>query len=190
MKSMKLTSALTVAMIAGGIGFSSISANAAPQNQNSTGEVTFIPGNLTLDAVPDFDFGQQQITAQDKNYNAQSASEVQVTDLRGSSAGWELTVNATQLESNGKALTGSQINLTNGVGTNNNGETVTFSNSVLVPSTEVKVMSAAQNNGNGISKGTWQATDVTLHVPGTTTKAAGQYTATLTWTLKDVPTAP
>lgn len=53
--------------------------------------MTFTAGDLTLDKVPSFDFGTQQITTQDQDYDAQVQSKVQVTDLRGSSSGWTLT---------------------------------------------------------------------------------------------------
>lgn len=189
MKSMKLTSALTVAMIAGGIGFSSISADAV-ENQTSTGKVTFTPGELTLDKVPSFDFGTQQITTQPKDYDAQEQSKVQVTDLRGSSAGWTLTVTAGKLKTTSmKELVGAEIRLHSGqTSDNNNGETVIIPDTIyLIPEQSEKVMNAAAGNGNGVTTGTWQSSDVKLFVPGTTTKSAEQYTADLTWTLTDAP---
>ena len=186
MKLVKVVNALTVAMIAGGIGFSSISADAvAPQN--STGKVTFTAGDLTLDKVPSFDFGTQQITTQDRDYDAQAQSEVQVTDLRGSSVGWTLTVTAGKLKAGMKELAGAQVSLTNGTVVNTSNETVTASDTTLTPEQSVKVMNAAAGNGNGVTTGTWQTTGVKLHVPGTSTKSAEQYTANLTWTLTDAP---
>ncbi|MBO1103943.1 WxL domain-containing protein [Enterococcus faecalis] len=188
MKSMKLTSALTVAMIAGGIGFSSISADAVAPQQ-TTGKVTFTPGELTLDKVPSFDFGTQQITTQTKDYDAQEQSKVQVTDLRGSSAGWTLTVTAGKLKTTSmKELVGTQIVLQTGQASNNNGEAVIIPDTIyLNPEQSEKVMNATAGNGNGVSTGTWQSSDVKLFVPGTTTKSAEQYTADLTWTLTDAP---
>ena len=186
MKSMKVAGALTVAMIVGGIGFSSISADAvAPQN--STGKVTFTAGDLTLDKVPSFDFGTQQITTQDQDYDAQAQSEVQVTVLRGSSAGWTLTVTAGKLKAGVKELTGAQVSLASGVVANSSNETVTASDTTLTPEQSVKVMNAAAGNGNGVTTGTWQTTGVKLHVPGASAKSAEQYTADLTWTLTDAP---
>lgn len=189
MKSMKLTSSLTVAMIAGGIGFSSISADAAPQNQNSTGKVTFTAGDLTLDQVPDFNFGAQEIKATTETYGAQDESKVQVTDLRGSSAGWNLTVTAGKLKTASmKELVGAQVTLHSGQANNDNGETVTVTDGILTPDSAVKVLDAANGQGNGVSTGTWAAnTGVTLEVPGTSAKSAEQYTADLTWTLTDAP---
>ncbi|MEQ6114264.1 WxL domain-containing protein [Enterococcus faecalis] len=90
MKSMKLTSALTVVMIAGVVGFSLIYADAVAPQQ-TIGKATFTAGDLTLDKVPSFDFGTQQITTQDQDYDSQAQSEVQMTDLCDSSSGWTLT---------------------------------------------------------------------------------------------------
>lgn len=190
MKSIKLASALTVAVVAGTVGLSSISANAATAPQTSTGKVTFTAGDLTLDQVPSFDFGTQQIKVQDQDYNAQAQSEVKVTDLRGSSAGWTVTVTAGKLKAGAKELKGAQVSLANGVTTNTNNETITAPNATLTPDQSVKVMNAAAGNGNGETTGTWQNTDVQLHVPGASTKSAEQYTADLTWTLTDAPVAP
>lgn len=186
MKSMKVEKIFIVAMIVGGSGFSSISADAvAPKN--SIGKVTFTAGDLTLDKVPSFDFGSQKITIQDQDYNAQEKSEVQVTDLRGSSVGWTLTVTAGKLKAGMKELTGSQVSLANGSVVNTNNETVTVLNTTLTPNQAVKVMEATVGNGNGVTIGNWKKTDVNLHVPGSSEKSVAQYTADLTWTLADAP---
>lgn len=190
MVSKKLTSvAVAMAVIAGGIGISSISVHAATQNQNSTGKVTFTEGELTLDQVPNFDFGSQQIKSTTETYGTQSESKVQVTDLRGSSQGWNLTVTAGKLKTSSmEELAGAQVTLHSGVSANNNGETVNVTNGVLTPESAVKVLDAASGHGNGVSTGTWAAnTGVTLEVPGTSTKKAAQYTADLIWTLTDAP---
>lgn len=190
MKSMKLASALTVVAVAGTVGLSTISAHAATTPQNSTGKVTFTAGDLTLDKVPNFDFGTQQIKAQDQNYNAQAQSEVKVTDLRGSSAGWTLTVTAGKLKNGAKELVGAQVSLANGTVANTSNETVTATDTTLTPEQSVKVMNAAAGNGNGVTTGTWQTAGVKLHVPGASAKSAVQYTSDLTWTLTDAPVAP
>ncbi|EOB3445462.1 WxL domain-containing protein [Enterococcus faecalis] len=188
MKSMKLTSALTVAMIAGGIGFSSISANAV-ENQTSTGKVTFTAGALTLDAVPTLDFGDQAITTADQVYNAKSESVATVTDLRGSSAGWNLTVKQeTQLKTaQSEELQGAQLKLASGTLETESNDTATVSNGTLVPTVALKVLDASAGQGNGTFSAKWATTGATLDVPGSTTKLAKAYTADLTWTLTDAP---
>lgn len=189
MKAIKLIGALTLTLAAGGMGLFSPSVNAATVDKSSQGEVTFTPGTLTLDQVPNFDFGTQNISAENQTYGAQDESVIKVTDLRGSSAGWNLTVTATNLKtSTNKVLNGAQITLNGGSTTNTSNETVTATDGVLTPNTAVKVLDAASGQGNGVSVGTWgQTTGVTLDVPGTAAKSAEQYTADLTWTLTDAP---
>ncbi|HAQ0508468.1 TPA: WxL domain-containing protein [Enterococcus faecium] len=189
MKLLKLPTVLTIAAVAGGIGLSSTSVSAATQDKSSQGEVTFTAGALTLEQVPSFDFGNQSISAEDQTYGAQSESVVRVTDLRGTSAGWNLTVTATDLKMDpSTVLTGAQIKLSNGNATNTSNETVTATNGVLTPNSAVKVLDAASGEGNGVSTGTWaQTTGVTLDVPGSTSKSVGKYSADLTWTLTDAP---
>lgn len=189
MKLLKLPTVLTIVAVAGGIGLSSTSVSAATQDESSEGEVTFTAGALTLDQVPSFDFGNQNISAETQTYGAQSESVVKVTDLRGTSAGWNLTVTATDLKMGPSTfLTGAQITLSNGSTTNTSNETVTATNGVLTPNSAVRVLDAANGAGNGVSTGTWaQTTGVTLEVPGSTSKSVGKYSADLTWTLTDAP---
>ena len=190
----KSMSAFALALVAGGAlattATTPVSAAVQSSPSNTTGKVTFTAGDLTLNQVPDFDFGTQNILPTDQTYTATANGVTKITDLRGDGKGWELTVTATELTANGKTLENAQISLENGVATNANGETVTATNAVLVPNTAAKVFSAATNNGNGESTLTWDKANAKLFVPGASTKSAAQYTATLTWTLADAPTAP
>ncbi|MBO1103944.1 WxL domain-containing protein [Enterococcus faecalis] len=188
MKSVKLTNVLTVAVVVGGIGFSSTSVYAVDP-QVTTGKVTFTPGDLTLDKVPNFDFGQQPISTQDKLYGTTTKSEVQITDLRGTSTGWGLTVKSTKLAASGKELKGAQISFKGGKASNSNTEAINVvDESTLIPETATKIVFAEAGSGNGISKIAWDESGVRLFVPGSSTKSAEQYTADLTWTLTDAPT--
>lgn len=190
MKKTKIAKTLMVMGFIGFIGFSSDSAFAASENQNSTGEVTFTAGDITLDEVPNFNFGQQQISTVNKDYDAQQQSKIQVTDLRGSSAGWNLTVTADKLTAGSKELDGAQVSLANGAIVNSSNETINAADVTLTPTQAVKVMDAATNSGNGVTTGTWTPTDVKLFVPGSSTKSATKYSANLTWTLTDAPLIP
>jgi hypothetical protein len=188
MKPMKLASALIAAAIAGTFGISSITANAAME-QKTTGKVTFTAGDLTLDKVPNFDFGQQPISTENKLYGTTTESEVQITDLRGTSKGWGLTVKSTKLTASGKELKGAQISFKGGKASNSNTETINVEDlSTLIPETAVKVVFAEGGSGSGISTITWDKSGVRLYVPGSSTKSSEQYTADLTWTLTDTPT--
>lgn len=193
MKSLNLksTSALALALIAGGV-----VATATPVSADqTTGTVQFTAGNLefgdgTGQTVPSFDFGIKAITTQDETYNTTAAGILAVTDLRGSSAGWKVTVaQQDQLKTvNNDVLTGASLTLAAGTVTNTNGEDPANTAITLTPDgSSVEVLKAEAGKGNGISKLTWGTDKAKLFVPGSTTKKAAQYTANLEWTLLDSP---
>ena len=191
---LKSMSALALTLVAGGAltitATTPVAAAVQSSSSSTTGKVKFTAGDLTLDKVPEFDFGTQQISTTDQNYAATAEGVTKITDLRGDGKGWELTVTATELKAGAKTLENAQMSLENGTTANTNGETVTANNAVLVPNKAAKVFSAAATNGNGESTLTWDKANAKLFVPGKSTKSAEEYTATLTWTLADAPTAP
>lgn len=189
--SLKSTSALALALIAGGV-----VATATPVSADqTTGTVEFTAGNLefgdgTGQTVPSFDFGINAITTQDETYNTTAEGILAVTDLRGSNAGWKVSVTQKdQLKANAGAdvLTGAVLTLKAGAVTNTNSELPTNNDVTLVPGVASEVLKAEAGKGNGISKLTWGTDKAKLFVPGSTTKKAAQYTATLEWTLSDSP---
>lgn len=180
------------------------------------------PGPLSIDFASSLDFGVNKISSKDEIYYANpqlyseegktSANYVQVTDNRGSSAGWTLQVRQDEQFANATAkyseLKGAQITI-------NNSETVSNAIGVtkptvptavvLIPGSAVTVMSAAENAGDGTwislfgktelkaevqadgsSKDVEKNTSVQLAVPGSTPKSAVEYRSTLTWILSDV----
>ena len=195
MKSLNLksTSALALALIAGGV---VVTVTATPVSADqTTGTVQFTAGNLefgdgTGQTVPSFDFGLNAITTQDKTYNTTAEGTLAVTDLRGGNAGWKASViQKDQLKANAGAdeLTGAVLTLKAGTVTNTNNELPTTNDVALVPGVSSEVLKAEAGKGNGISKLTWGTDKAKLFVPGSTTKKAAQYTATLEWTLSDSP---
>lgn len=186
----KSTSAVALALIAGGV-----VATATPVSADqTTGTVEFTAGNLefgdgTGQTVPSFDFGINAITTQDVTYNATAEGTLAVTDLRGSNAGWKVSVTQKdQLKTtNNDELTGAQLTLDAGAVTNTNNELPTNNDVTLAPGVASEVLKAEVGKGNGISKLTWGTDKAKLFVPGSTTKKAAQYTATLEWTLSDTP---
>lgn len=186
----KSTSAVALALIAGGV-----VATATPVSADqTTGTVEFTAGNLefgdgTGQTVPSFDFGINAITTQDVTYNATAEGTLAVTDLRGSNAGWKVSVTQKdQLKTtNNDELTGAQLTLDAGAVTNTNNELPTNNDVTLAPGVASEVLKAEVGKGNGISKLTWGTDKAKLFVPGSTTKKATQYTATLEWTLSDSP---
>lgn len=190
--SLKSTSALALALIAGGV---VATATATPVSADqTTGTVQFTAGNLefgdgTGQTVPSFDFGQQDITAKNKTYDAVTAGTLKVSDLRGTGEGWKVTVTqqAQLATTTGAELTGAVLKLNNATTSNSSNETVAFHAGDLTPGTASLVFDAQVNNGNGTSTLAFAdgTTDVQLEVPGSTAKKSEAYKAELVWTLTD-----
>lgn len=174
------------------------------------------PGPLSLDYASSLNFGKQKIKSSDEVYfaKAQVVSDkdgvdptprevplyAQVTDNRGTQAGWSLSVKQNgQFKAGDKTLTGAKIEFINA-------EIATISES-LVPSVlktsfdltadgtgaAQNIMAAKANQGAGTfiyrfgNKDT-KASSVKLSVPGKTLKMKDvNYNTTLTWSLNDVP---
>lgn len=172
------------------------------------------PGPLSIDFASSFNFGDNKITSKDEIYYAglqkykdkdtdqelrEGPNYVQVTDNRGTLAGWTLKVKQTkQFETDDShKLDGAKITLTNG-----NINTVSES----APATAVKeiaidkmdadflVMSAKKDAGAGTFLTRWGNEDlakskesVKLFVPGKAVKKKAQYKTSFVWTLTDVP---
>lgn len=180
------------------------------------------PGPLSIDYASSLDFGQNKITTKDEVYyaNAQGfkgelegqyrGNYVQITDNRGTFAGWTLTLKQEGQFTNNQAkkaktLTGAQITFADSVAeSNSTDEKPTVIDQVLTPDGDaVTIMSAK----DGVGAGTWvdrfgQAEEmtidgkavqknkaITLSVPGSTAKEAVKYSTKLVWTLSDVPGA-
>lgn len=166
-------------------------------------------GPLSLDFASSLDFGENVISTKDETYfaAAQKLSDgqekpnyVQVTDNRGTEAGWTLSVkqNGQFVDSKGNELTGAKITFTNGAV---NTASKSAKPSEVIPSFDLTVdgTGAVQNVVEakaGEGAGTYvykfgddatKAESIKLEVPGATTKYADEYKTTLTWTLSDVP---
>ena len=158
-------------------------------------------GALTLDYVSSVHFGEHKI---DGTTNTVFESTVlrpfiQVSDRRGTAAGWTVTAQATEFSNteNTPTLEGSILTFTNG--------SVISPNSSLTPpspSGEIIlnaggdaaiVVSAAENTGIGTWITRWFPSEeaelndnVTLTIPAGTA-SEGKHEATITWTLTDAP---
>lgn len=177
--------ALTSAMVLGTIASTSSSVFAATvDTKDSTAKVTFkapTDGALTLTKVADLDFGEQDISASDANYKNINEDTATVQDIRGSVAGWKVSVMQKDDFKNGASvLTGAKLTLG---GTADNDTTV--KSAELAPGKTVDVWTAAKDQGNNTTTMTVGKGSSSLDVPGTTSKVAGAYTTTLTWTLDD-----
>ena len=194
----KSTSVLALALIAGGVLVTTAATSvSAAEQKDSTGQVEFAKGDIhfgedgvTGEGVPSFDFGQQKITTENQTYTAKEDGVLKVTDLRGTGAGWKVTVTqqAQLTTDDNDELTGAQLSLLNATVKNTNNEVPTAATDVtLTPEVASTVLTADVDKGNGLSTLTWSKDNSKLSVPGQTTKKAKQYTATLEWTLADTP---
>ncbi|MFC4652305.1 WxL domain-containing protein [Lactococcus nasutitermitis] len=200
-----------------------------PSNPDGTDPQPGTNGPLSIDFASSLTFGTQDISSSDKTYyaaaqglkNADNSLSyvpdyVQVSDNRGTFAGWSLYVNwdgqfrrqgadASSTKA-GDVLTGAELTFNSGAA-NNLATSITptaVSSYTLGETTganEQLVMNATQGRGMGTSvveygassdyDGTYTSTGskspITLSVPGSTVKAADTYTTNLTWTLSSTP---
>ena len=165
-------------------------------------------GPLSIDYASSFDFGSQEITSADRTYNAAAnpisdgstrPNWVQVTDNRGTLAGWSLSVQATEFTTGaagtGSTLTGAQLTLANGrlVSISDAPANKSVSSVTLTPgASSGTILGASSGKGAGTNLLVWgddtsKGSSVSLFVPGKTTKLATTYKSTVTWALTDTP---
>lgn len=196
-----------------------------PTNPDGTDPTPGTKGPLSIDFASSFDFGLNKISNKTQTYYARAQkykeeglitpNYVQISDNRGSNAGWTLTLKQNGQFKNentlNKELTGSEIKLTEPTvkSATVNVTPPTAQNEIVLDPTgaESLVMQAAKEAGAGtwvdafgtVETVTEKDADnndveaaitkaIALTVPGKTPKDAVSYTTTLTWTLTDVPT--
>nr|WP_167629749.1 WxL domain-containing protein [Listeria valentina] len=174
--------------------------------------VTPTNGPLSIDYISNIHFSTQKISGSTEVYYAlpeqvkdkesgtiiDRPNMVQITDNRGSNAGWKLTVKQEAQFKNGTSeLDGAVLKFENPTLKSNNQSatnTPTAEAMTLTPAgTASDVMIASANQGMG----TWfnqfgsdldaAKKSISLTVPGDTAKIEGKYETTLTWTLTDSP---
>ncbi|MFC6201450.1 WxL domain-containing protein [Lactiplantibacillus nangangensis] len=193
MKKMLLGLLLSATLLGG----TAVTANAADAaTGQSDGTVSFTGGDLTLDATgAGLDFGSNKITDQKETYNNQTAnSGVKVSDLRGTGAGWSLSVTQQAQFKNGdttdaKELKGAAINLNGVLDTSNvaGGAPTLIADSIpLTPTASTMIAGAKADAGLGTTTIVYDTS--TLDVPQSAIKLAGsKYTTTLFWNLGATP---
>ena len=182
-------------------------------------------GPLRLDSVPNFNFGNHPVTdvtgAAAVTYTGDGIDEqnggnlvqnanlpyfVQVTDFRGSAAGWTVSVSATPFKTatagNNDTLTGATVSYTNGharpvssglnqpVGTNPHDQNPA---SMTIPTdgSSINLFAATDTHGTLTNQDVFgnKAADTTLTIPASVKAVqASEYTSTFTYTLSDAPT--
>lgn len=169
-----------------------------PVDPNNPG--TNNPGPLSIDFISNIQFGNNKINGKDTVYSALNKSPyVQVTDVRGTEAGWELKVAASEFTStkNPKdVLKGAELTFKNAAvksaSKGNVSQPPTSSDVTLINSDAQTIMNADENQGSGTWLSTWTANsevneNVQLKVLSGSAKANTEYTAELNWSLSDAP---
>lgn len=174
--------------------------SAETQTDNSEAEVQFNGGALTLDSVSSIAFGSHDIERGEGVYHSETLDpSLQVTDLRGTGAGWKVTAEMTGFtdDEGDTSLMGSTIDITNGsVDSDSMSPAPEPASSIhLEPNLVADVITAPVDTGRGEWVTSWQPSgegedgennNIVLTVPeGSAT--AGNHTATITWTLNDTP---
>ncbi|WP_207695133.1 WxL domain-containing protein [Enterococcus sp. DIV0212c] len=169
-------------------------------------------GPLSVDYAPHVIFGEKEASSKDDIYYAKlaevkkpddsSIKEVpnflQLTDNRGKSAGWRLTIKQNgQLRNGAYVLKGAEITLKNVSLASPSGgaEPTTVQSITLNPDSGEPAEVARSTEQTG--KGTWiikfgkelkeSQKSIQVKVPGKTEKKQGNYTTSLTWELMDAP---
>ncbi|EUJ27203.1 cell surface protein [Listeria floridensis FSL S10-1187] len=184
-----------------------------PINPTDPDTPTPTAGPLSIDYVSTLHFGTQKISGNNEVYYAEldkleeipsgtivnKPNYIQITDNRGSNAGWKLTVvQDAQFKNGASELTGAILKLENPTMKSSKktaGNTPTASAITLTPDGTTSSDAIVAQDQQGM--GTWfdtfgadetaGATSISLTVPGDTAKVAGKYVTTLTWTLADTP---
>ncbi|MHC9536551.1 WxL domain-containing protein [Dellaglioa sp. BT-FLS60] len=183
------------------------SVSAADTGKKTTATATFEAGenpdgggSLEIkDATQGLDFGTNKISAADVSLPAKSGLDVTVSDLRGSFAGWNVSVSGTPLKvdsdgdgkGDGAELGGASLVLPKGSVLNGDiatdDITATGVDNLLDGSASINATAEKEkNDGAGTTKVSYAADGILLNVVGGSAHAAA-YATTLTWTLTDAP---
>lgn len=176
-----------------------------PVDPDDKGDKEGTTGPLSIDYVSNFDFGTKETSGNIQTYSAipvtlddgsrKVAPYAQVTDNRGTHAGWELKVAQPEQLSNGTVeLEGAEITIGKDsvvTGTVAEDDGVTAAEDIKLSQTPEIVFSAAE----GAKGGTWvnsfgsaEDINVKLTIPAGTKIVQGEtYTTELNWTLEDIP---
>ncbi|MBC1417707.1 WxL domain-containing protein [Listeria fleischmannii] len=187
----------TVQLITGGEEITPVDPN--EPIQPGDGKETGNKGPLSIDYVPNFLFGQVAVGGSTLVLTDQNTNPfVQVSDNRGSGAGWTLKLSASSFKNNedetkaliGTILTIGQVTPEAVDETNASGLPTGSAQIFGASDTSAKtIMAAAADSGMGSWKGKFKtgtgANSVTLTIPAG--NKVGSYTSTLTWSLNNAP---
>jgi len=162
-------------------------------------------GGLSLIYAPkSLDFGSHEIDVlNDESYTVDTSSAstklwvsnavLEVSDVRGTNAGWSLTATGDVLTDGTNPAEGATISLPTGTVTNS-GTAANGAKSATTPTinlnggaTGVEVLSAAKDSGAGVTVDQMTPANIKLNIAANTVKA-GTYSSNINWTLSDLPT--
>lgn len=151
-------------------------------------------GPLTLDAASNFNFGSIKLGEGDGIYTAikedNSVLGIQVTDSRGTGAGWNVDVSMTDFKGQGiNILKGATLTIPNGSVNTTSADKVKapVTKEVKLNASPISIFTATKDNGMGTWTNLFEGKDkkVTLNVPEG--NYVDQYTAKITWSLQNAP---
>ncbi|MHC9533415.1 WxL domain-containing protein [Dellaglioa sp. L3N] len=150
-------------------------------------------GNLAIVYATDaISFGTDLTipTSKATTVNAIDMLSLEVGDIRGTNAGWELDVAASDfVAKNGDVLTGAKVELGKGdvsVVDAAEGVKTAVSTGLTENDKAQAVLTAKDGIGSGITVDNIKKTDISLTIPTGVAKAES-YSSTMNWTLKDAP---
>lgn len=170
-----------------------------PNDSIDTGNLgTGERGPLSIDMVPNLDFGKQTISAETKIYSARNQhSFVQISNKRGTEAGWELVASVGEFKSvdGTDVLKGAELSMMNGqvktMSENVSDRPQTNSAIIFVNQESQSILNSVADSGRGTWLNVWSGNlnnnqSIQLKVLGNSAKPVN-YTATIKWTLVSGP---
>lgn len=165
---------------------------------NSIAEVDFTPGTLSLLKVPNLSFGtkdvksiisgdvtlpldQGTITNGTSGYDGNNEQTIEVADYRGSNVGWKLSA-ALSSFTGGATIKADKLALT---GQSASDTFKTNFDKLDIANGTTAVLTARADQGTGLVSASIDSGELVL--PKTNNAKAGQYQATITWTLAATP---
>lgn len=152
-------------------------------------------GELTIDNVSPFVFGTQSLTGKKATfYSTTKDANTQVTDKRGTGAGWTLSVKSSEFvdsKDSSKVLKGALVTIPVGTVSSDDGNSSEkpVASIASINSTDTIIFKAEEKNGLGswVNKFDGESNDskVSIDIPAGSLK--GSYVSTITWTLADAP---
>ena len=155
--------------------------------------ITFVPGDLRIVNASSFGFGTQNISAATLFYGAQDDTiSVDISDLRGTGAGWSLNALASRFYNGGTAaLPGARMYFEDGQASIEGGvgQRPFVNGSIVLDcdgATSSRMAWAVVGAGMGNSTIEWLGENVYLEVIGGTA-TVGNHVATINWSLQNAP---